>query len=254
MKKIVLAFYLVSLFAPFSVAQQGDIDQPVRDYADQTFRIFGKVTYFDGAPVENADVNIRHEKTFWIAYATLTNSKGEYEMRVKRGKYLAMYACRDYGTKNLEYWAWNLVVDRDLEINARIDGLEIYAMNAFKIQGSRGFLLYFRPMSLQRQKDTGLSREEREKLPLIDQAPRLKVEDVEIKINGQIVDIWGLTMIEEKSSKDTAIYAYIAWPQLPQDWQQYKVLRIDITAIDTETGEQGENTLFWENPFYNPAQ
>jgi len=57
----------------------------------------------------------------------------------------------NYKKENLEYWAWNIPAYSDLEINTRIDGLEVYAMNAWVPQGAvPSFQIYFRPMSLKR--------------------------------------------------------------------------------------------------------
>ncbi len=93
-----------------------------------------------------------------------------------------MYICKDYAVKNLEYWAWNVLAYHDVEIDARIDGLEVYAINAWMPQGATPSMqIYFRPMSLRRVKEfsqrLGIkfppSREELRSLKVIDIAPRL---------------------------------------------------------------------------------
>lgn len=45
--------------------------------------------------------------------------------------YYNFYACKDYSVNYLEYWAWNLPLFEDLEINPRIDGVdvEVYHVN-----------------------------------------------------------------------------------------------------------------------------
>jgi len=64
-----------------------------------------------------------------------------------------MWACKDYAVENLEYWAWNIMAYQDLEINPCIDGLEVYAVNAWIPQGGMPSVqIYFRPMSLKRLK------------------------------------------------------------------------------------------------------
>jgi len=51
-------------------------------------------------------------------------------MTVGEGIYVAMYACKDYPKGNFEYWTWNVIAFQDLEINLRINGLEVYTINA----------------------------------------------------------------------------------------------------------------------------
>lgn len=238
---IVLIASLIAMAPTFALADGA---------ADETFKIYGRVTYYDGTPVDGGDVNLRHEHSSWIAYATLTDSEGYYELRVRKGKYSALYACKDYGSKNLEFWAWNLQADHDIELNIRIDGLEVYAMNAFNVTGTNSFFVYFRPMSLARSKADGLSRAEREKLALIDIAPRLKVEEVEVEINGEKVAVRDVNMVDEYVADGQTIYGYFIQPKLPEGWRQHKVLRIFVTLTDTETGEKGEGCFFWENPYH----
>ena len=113
-------------------------------------KIFGKVTDFSGNPIENAEIDI-NDKHFETIYQTFSGEDGKYSFSVNEGTYIAMFVCKNYKKENLEYWAWNIPAYSDLEINTRIDGLEVYAMNAWVPQGAvPSFQIYFRPMSLKR--------------------------------------------------------------------------------------------------------
>ena len=236
MKRTILTTCIVISLASLAFAQD--------DHAE-TFRVFGKITYFDGSPVVEGEVSIR-DAWFRKAFQTTTDENGDYELTVTKGKYQALYACKDYAVKNLEFWAWDLVVDRDLEINARIGGLEVYAINAFKEQGGSGFFIYFRPMSLKRSLATGLSREEREKLPLLDEVPKLLIDNVKIKINDQEAKVQDVLMVKRMVDGGTDMFAYFVQPVLPEGWWKENPVRIWITLTDPQTGEKGEGCLFWE--------
>ena len=236
MKRTVLTTCVVISLATLAFAQ---------DDQAETFKVFGKITYFDGSPVVGGEVSVR-DAWFRKVFQTTTDENGDYELTVTKGRYQALYACKDYTVKNLEFWAWNLIVDRDLEINARIDGLEVYAINAFRVQGAPGFYIYFRPMSLKRSLATGLSREEREKLPLLDEAPKLLIDDVEVRINDTKVEILDVTMVREYASGYPQMFAYFVQPVLPEGWWKENPVRIWITLTDPQTGEKGEGCLFWE--------
>lgn len=62
---------------------------------------------------------------------------------------MALTAVKGYQVQSLEYWAWNAPADTDLEINPRFDRLEVYAINAWRLQGAYpSYQIYFRPLGL----------------------------------------------------------------------------------------------------------
>ena len=215
---------------------------------DETVRIYGKVTYFNGEPVVNGIAQIRDEG-FATIYSTKTDANGEYEFNVQKGQYFAFITVKDYGEKNLEFWAWNFPAYEDLEINARIDRLEVYAINAFKVQGAPGFFVYFRPMSLTKGLKYNASPEEQAK-PITDIAPSLTKDSVEVVINGEKAEILDLTRVMESTAPGKSIVGYFVQPALPQGWRLNDYLHILITITDSETGEKGESSLYWEVPKY----
>lgn len=97
--------------------------------------ISGIVTDFDNNPLQGALVEIKNDH-FEAVYKAHTNDKGEYRILVEKSVYLALVAYKDYKTKYLEYWAWNVPAYEDSQISPRIGEIEVYAMNAFPASGS----------------------------------------------------------------------------------------------------------------------
>ena len=152
-------------------------------------RIYGQVTDLNNQPVDSASVWLKQNidslsienkgKIFENSYETFTDSNGFFSMEIEPGTYYCLYAIyeNDYGKTKLEYWAWNLPIYKDLEINPRYDRMEIYGINGFEPQ--RGpfntYMIYFRPMSL--TKALSLSKES--KSDTIDIAPEnISVEEL----------------------------------------------------------------------------
>ena len=125
----------------------------------ETVSISGRVTDFNGIPIDSALVQLKHAD-FSEAYSTYSDKDGKYTLsNVKKGKYMAMYVIRpkEYPRRNavdpedmrLEYWAWNVIADTDLVINPRYHRMELYGLTAFRVPGSgSGLMVYVRPMSL----------------------------------------------------------------------------------------------------------
>lgn len=220
--------------------------------------IYGIVTDFNGNPIEKATVEVKNRR-FETIYQTFTDADGKYRLKVVEGTYIAMYICKDYLVKNLEYWAWNVLAYSNLEINARIDGLEVYAINAWMPQGALPSMqIYFRPMSLRRVKELSQclgigfppSREELKSLKAIDIAPRLTKKDVTVTIDGYPVKIFTLNKVEEAAGEDQVVFGYLIQTSLPERWRNSDYSQICITVEDSETGEKGEGCLFWQKPKY----
>lgn len=214
--------------------------------SNQQVTVSGAVTDFEKRPISGAEVIVK-DTHFQNVVVGSTDVRGIYNLAVEKGRYLALYVCKDYSIKNLEFWAWNLALNEDMTIDARIDGLEVYAINAFLIQREPSSLqIYFRPMSLKRLKKGG-GKEKMKTLPLMDIAPRLKEDDVSINVNGESVRVLGLNRVAEWASDGQKIRAYLVQAALPVQ-KQNSTWKICLTLRDTETNEHGEGCLFWEKP------
>jgi hypothetical protein len=216
---------------------------------DNSVKIFGKLTDFEGNLISDGDVVIKDCK-FNNLYATKTDEYGNYNLEVARGIYMAIYAVKGYGVDNLEYWGWNLPAFEDTEVNMRINGIEVYGINAFMIQRTQpSIMLYFRPMSLKR----GLRfREEQlyhNENDIINISPNLQMDDIEVKIDNLIVSILEINKVVEKSSDSKqSMFGYLVQVTIPDKKIEYEYTKIHITLKDSETNEKGEGSLFWQKP------
>lgn len=128
-------------------------------YATDLVKISGKVTDYKGKPIDSCTVLI-YNPDFTEAYETVSNAQGDYTLdSIPKGRYAAIAAMRineyprllQVAQKNmkLEFWAWNVIADRDIILNIRYDKLELYGTTAFLEYGGRQeLLIYTRPMSV----------------------------------------------------------------------------------------------------------
>jgi hypothetical protein len=221
-------------------------------------RIHGKVTDFNGNPMERAEIVVLSKK-FKAIYQTFSDADGKYSLEVSEGNYIALWACKDYAIKNLEYWAWNIPAYQDLEVNPRINGLEVYAINAWIPQGGLPSIqIYFRPMSHKRAKEfsqrLGIefppSPDElhnlSHNLSIIDIAPNLAKDDIEVIIDDQTMKILEVNKVREAAGGNQSIYGYLIQTTIPTNLKNSDYSQIRIIVSDRETGEKGEGCLFCE--------
>jgi len=209
--------------------------------------IRGRVTDFDGNSIEGADVRLK-DRRFEDFCKAVSDADGRYCLQVKEGTYIGMYACKDYGAKNLEFWAWNVPASENLEVNPRFDGLELYAMNAWIPQGAYPSLqVYLRPMSLRRIIDKG-GTEGLKSASVIDIAPKLAKEDVAVKIDDQDVTMLEINKLKESAGPKQSMLAYLIQTTLPKQRKDKVFHQIQVTIGDPTTDEKGEGVLFWKTP------
>lgn len=151
--------------------------------AQDTVRLYGRVTDFRGNGLDSVSVRLKNRK-FQNLYETLTDNDGKFSLFIEKGIYYCLYAIKlsEYRKASLEYWAWVVPVFNDLEINPRYDNLEIYGVNVFEPQVTpqETYQIYFRPMSLKKGNPQRI-----EKGDTINMAPEtISPEELEIKING----------------------------------------------------------------------
>jgi len=221
-------------------------------------KIYGKVTDFSGNPLEGTEINLCGDR-FQLSYQTYSDKDGNYSLSVEEGHYIALVALKDYGEKNLEYWAWNILAYNDLEINPRIDGLEMYGMHAWSPHVPFGtFIIYFRPMSLKKGK---LIRDQLGSLPniadvkkiapnlvkmgnVLDVGPELTRDDIRVEINGESVDVLEINRVTEFAGEGQSIFAYLIQTGVPVHQTYLDYDKICVTVADPETGEMGEGCYY----------
>lgn len=218
--------------------------------AENSIKISGRVTDFKNQPIAGALVELKDSR-FETAARAVSGADGRYSLVAAKGKYMALLAVKDYQVKYLEYWAWTIPAEHDLEINPRFDRLEVYAINAWQPQGGYpSYQVYFRPMSLTRiiKKITDAGgMENLGKLPLLDIAPDLALKDITVTIDGQPVNILKLNKIREAAGPDQDMIGYVIQTDLPRKETASVYSLITITIMDAETNEMGEGSFFFMN-------
>ena len=98
--------------------------------------------------LSDVTVELKNEK-FETAVSGKTDVNGRFVIETDKDTYPYLIAVKKYKTEYLEYWCRNIRSDEEIELNIRIDKLEVYGMNAFVIGGAYdSIMVYFRPMSL----------------------------------------------------------------------------------------------------------
>jgi hypothetical protein len=223
---------------------------------NDSITLSGIVTDFEGFPIDSALVEVKHAD-FKTAYETLTDSEGKYHLRVLKGEYYAVGALKmsEYpiagstlskDKQKLEFWAWNVIAEKDLTLNMKYHRLEVYGVNIFRIQGANpSYTIYCRPMSL--TKYFSFSKSE---LNNADLAPSPDKLEVKVEINGVEVKVNHKQKVEEYFS-DGMAYGYLINVKLPKEQTKmhYDIFRIVMT--DLENGDTGEAVSFKRKDNYN---
>ena len=225
--------------------------------SETTITISGKVFDFDGNPIDSCWVALLHED-FNTAYETISNETGHYVLSgVEKGRYLCMYAIRlkEYPTANavpkedmrLEFWAWNVIADKDLTINPRYHRLELYGTYAFKTYA--GLMIYTRPMSLGKfldyTKDVVADDYSSEKVANIS----VKPEHFEVKVffDEQPLIVNSVQSVDEFGGDgQMTITGYIIQTDLLVEKPDKPYVIIRVEATNTEKNEKGVNLFFYE--------
>jgi hypothetical protein len=228
-----------------------------------TITISGQVTDFEGNSIDSSVVILMH-RDFSTAYETYSNEMGYYILdNVEKGQYMAMYAMRlkEYPRSNavseenmrLEFWAWNVIADKDLTINPRYHRLELYGFQIFEVMGGAPYLMaYVRPMSLGKylayEKDIYLNKEKAEKVADISAEP----ENIEFKIyaGNEPLTIHSVQPLIEYGGEDNqGIRNFFLQFDRPKEFSagDYCIFRIEATHNHNVFGvEKGENLYFYE--------
>ena len=225
-----------------------------------TITISGQVTDFDGNPIDSCEVDLMH-RDFSVVDTVLTDKTGHYTLTgVEKGQYMALAALRmkDYVYSNavpeedmrLEFWAWNVIADKDLTINPRYHRLELYGFQVFKVMGGPPYLwAYVRPMSLGKDlsygKDIYLDKQKAEKISDINVLP----EDIDFKIyaGDEPLTIHSVQSVEEYCGDDSKpMRGFFLQFDRPEEFSgNYCIFRIEATH-KLFGGEKGESVYFYE--------
>lgn len=237
----------------------------ITSYA-QSYSISGHVTDYKGIPVDSCSV-IVYNPDFSEAFEVFSDSTGYYKLdSVPRGRYAAIAAMRvseyprmqqvSLNNMKLEFWAWNVILDRDLTLDARYGRLELYGTKAFFEYGGRQeLLIYTRPMSLTKvlNDPNFMDKAAQEKNTNVTVAPQWI--DFEVYVDGNPIDILSvqhLSLINTNGNKFNDD-CYLIQTKIPNDiyCHSEKPYEIRVVGHNKEFDEWGESVYYLEAPHFN---
>lgn len=234
-------------------------------YATDLVKISGKVTDYKGKPIDSCTVLI-YNPDFTEAYETISDSQGDYVLdSIPKGRYAAIAAMRineyprllQVAQKNmkLEFWAWNVIADRDIILNIRYDKLELYGTTAFLEYGGRQeLLIYTRPMSVTKviAYQNFVNKSEAEKNSIVTVEPKYMTFDV--YADGKPLEIYSIQPLTMKN-KDNSVgddMCYLLQVELPKDVYTHNApYEIKVVGHNSQYNEHGESVYFLEPPKYD---
>ena len=187
--------------------------------------LYGTVTDKGGSALSSVLVEVKNSG-FETIYSAQTDELGHYEIDLPAGLHPFVTAVRDYAETYLEYWCHNLTIRQDMELNIKIDTLEIYGLNYFRIAGAfPALMVYFRPMSLQKF----LSQTE-------NIAP--DINTMKFSADGNELSVLKVNQVEEFIG-DCSLCAYLI--QIEEPASNWNKLELEISDFD---GNYGSASIF----------
>ena len=249
MKSFLFALVIISFLSCNSEKSQEIIEDKVY------IELSGKVTDFNNRPIDSVVIRVKN-KNFDNLYETLSDENGNYSLKIKKGLYYSLYAIKekDYGISRLEYWAWNIPMIKDLEINPQYNRMEVYGIHVFEPKATpyNYYRIYFRPMSLTKYQRI----DEIQTGDTIDIAPKkLTQNDLNVKINNVKVKILTIDKVIEYA-KTNYFFAYeieVEKPKIESLKEIEKVKGYDKITIEinsNETNEKGKGEYFFKKGYY----
>lgn len=214
----------------------------------------GVVHYASGEPCEGCQVALKHPGFDDLA-TTRTDVAGRYHITVPQGLYNAVAIHDDrYGAETLEFWGWNVDLTEDLELDAVVDGLEVYNLAVWNSKGGAPSLFVsFRPMSLDRFLagveilDAQLGGDV---IHVRDIAPSLDAEHVRVTVDDRAVVIESVQWYYEfyvnpSTSQREALRVCLLQVERPELGSGRHAVTVSIT--DRETGSTGQAATYFRS-------
>lgn len=234
-------------------------------YATDVIKISGKVTDYNGNPVDSCTVLI-YNPDFTEAYETLSDSEGCYRLdSIPKGRYAAIAAMRiseyprmeqvSHDDMKLEFWAWNVIAERDITLNIRYDKLELYGTTAFlEYGGRRELLIYTRPMSVAKvlAYQNFVDKGDAEKNSIVTVEPQYMT--FEVYVDGNPMEIYSTQPLTMKN-KDNSVgddICYMLQVKMPSDVYSHDApYEIRVVGHNSQYDEYGESVYYLEPPKYD---
>gem|GEM_PF-2916666 len=216
-------------------------------------RLYGRVTDFEGRPVQ-AYVMINSNKFRGVG-GVKTDAEGCFEIMLPERKYQQIFICDgNYGRSKLEFYGWNLYLDKDVELNARFDKIEIYRM-AVGVTPERTVIIDFVPMDIFHTVQR-ISQDLKKKVSIDYSSskyyPPLSISDIEVFIDDSKAELWTLHkrkhLLADYGLKNKTRPAYTLEAKIPSQIRAGKhTLRV---LIHKEIDENGRTLEEWGESVY----
>lgn len=234
-------------------------------HAQEQITLSGRVTDFSGNPVDSAIIRVM-DRNFKAPFITYSNRDGSYSMAVAKGNYNCVYAIKpsEYRKTKLEYWAWNVPLFEDMEINPQYNNMEIYGINVIEPQVTpyETYMIYFRPMSLKKMisliENQNIDKQSFEREGKVEQlihhnednlynfAPEtITPDELSVKINGIQSEIVNIERVKEYA-RGMNMYGYLIQIIKPEEVKTMNLVydKISILLSSKETNETGLGEVF----------
>lgn len=235
----------------------------------QNYAITGHVTDYKGHPVDSCSVII-YNPDFSEAFEVLSDANGYYRLdNVPQGRYAAIAAMRvneyprmqqvPFEEMKLEFWAWNVILDRDLTLDIRYDKMELYGTKAFFEYGGRQeILIYTRPMSVTKviRDPIFMDKAAQEKNSNVTIAPEFI--DFEVYVDGNQSDVLSVQHLSLPNTNGNSINddCYLIQIPIPNGIYSHfeKPYEIRVVGHNKEFDEWGESVYYLEVPQYKAVK
>ena len=232
-------------------------------WAGDYVTISGRVTDYEGNAIDSCAVML-YNPDFSVAYEAISDSAGFYSITgIAKGDYACVYAMRikEYPRMQqvapedmrLEFWAWNVVADRDISLDIRYDKLELYGTTAFYEYGGRGeLLIYTRPMSVAKvlAYDNYIDKEAAEKECNVTVAPEYM--DFQVYSEGRPLKVLSVQSLSLVNSNGNILNdnCYLLQAELPEELRQHpdRSCEIRVVGHNKQYDEWGES-VYYLRPF-----
>lgn len=235
----------------------------------QSHTVTGRITDYNGQPIDSCSVII-YNPDFSEAFEVLSNSEGYYKIdSVPQGRYAAIAAIRvseyprvmqvPFNKMKLEFWAWNVILNQDLNLDIRYDKLELYGTKAFFEYGGRQELLvYTRPMSVTKvvRDPNFMDKAAQEKNTNVTVPPEFM--DFKVYVDGSPTNVLSVQHLSLPNTNGNSINddCYLIQTAIPNAIYSHfeKPYEVRVVGHNKEFDEWGESVYYLEVPQYNSVK
>ena len=173
-------------------------------------------------PLAGVSIEVKNEH-FETIYSVLSNENGRFAFEQTMGKYPFLTAVKSYAKDYLEFWASNIDLSEDTDINIKIGDIELYGMNTFTVKGAESAVfIYFRPMSLKKYKQGAK-----------DIAPDITDDSISVKVNNNTAEVLSVNKVNEYGGGQF-MTAYLLQARVSDC--SWKEITVELKDADAEIG------------------